>query len=726
MKRIVACKHFSKPNLPKEAKIGGANDMLESATVSLQNDKPVATTYESLYNSVADLLQPHFASNLCSKLDELIDKHTRAILEQFNQNDLEQMHFLRQMNECWKNNCKQLHMIRGIFLFLDRKYVLSNSSIMSIWDLGIEKFRYHFEVNSKSQKRTVDELLDLIKQERQGVLIDRALVKDLLSMMSSLCVYKRSFEPRFFAETRRLYKTESQRLVNENEVPVYLKYVNRIMADETERSLYYLESSTQMPLIETVEKELIEAHLTLILTKGLNQSLDDMRMDDLVLMHTLLQRVENGLQELCNHFNKHIKSRGKVIVTNVDRDKTMVQDLLIFKQRMDRVVNECFQKQERFVYSLKEAFEYFINHRPNKPAELIAKYIDSKLKSGNKEATEDELEKMLDQILVLFRFIHGKDVFEAFYKKDLAKRLLVNRSASVDAEKSMLSKLKQECGAAFTGKLEGMFKDIELSKDMMLNFKNHMQSHQTDTPIDLTVNVLTMGYWPTYLPCPVNLPSFMLRHQDAFEKFYTAKHNGRKLQWQPNLGQCNLIATFEKNENSQSKHELIVSMFQALVLLMFNHKDEYNYNDILETTKIEPIELKRTLQSLACGKVRVITKEPKSKDIDEGDRFMFNEKFKYNLYKIKINQVQLKETHEEQSMTEERVFQDRQYQIDAAIVRIMKTRKKLPHNALVAEIFEHLKFPVRAHDVKVRIENLIERDYLHRDVDNPTQYSYVA
>ena len=37
----------------------------------------------------------------------------------------------------------------------------------------------------------------------------------------------------------------------------------------------------------------------------------------------------------------------------------------------------------------------------------------------------------------------GKDVFEAFYKKDLAKRLLVGKSASVDAERSFLSKLKQ-------------------------------------------------------------------------------------------------------------------------------------------------------------------------------------------------------------------------------------------------------------------------------------------
>lgn len=52
------------------------------------------------------------------------------------------------------------------------------------------------------------------------------------------------------------------------------------------------------------------------------------------------------------------------------------------------------------------------------------------------------MERILDKIMIIFRFIHGKDVFEAFYKKDLAKRLLVGKSASVDAEKSMLSKLK--------------------------------------------------------------------------------------------------------------------------------------------------------------------------------------------------------------------------------------------------------------------------------------------
>ena len=72
--------------------------------------------------------------------------------------------------------------------------------------------------------------------------------------------------------------------------------------------------------------------------------------------------------------------------------------------------------------------------------------------------------------------MQGKDVFEAFYKKDLAKRLLLGRSASNDAEKAMITKLKAECGSQFTNKLEGMFKDIDLSHDVMTSFKQSVST----------------------------------------------------------------------------------------------------------------------------------------------------------------------------------------------------------------------------------------------------------
>ena len=58
-------------------------------------------------------------------------------------------------------------------------------------------------------------------------------------------------------------------------------------------------------------------------------------------------------------------------------------------------------------------------------------------------------------------------------------------------------------------------------------------------------------------------------------------------------------------------------------------------------------------------------------------------------------------------------------QIDAAIVRVMKTRKTLSHKLLVGELLVQLKFPMRPPDLKKRIESLIDREYLARDPDEP-------
>ncbi|KAG0038872.1 Cullin-4, partial [Gryganskiella cystojenkinii] len=137
-------------------------------------------------------------------------------------------------------------------------------------------------------------------------------------------------------------------------------------------------------------------------------------------------------------------------------------------------------------------------------------------------------------------------------------------------------------------------------------------------------------------------------------------------------------------------------------------------------------ELNRTLQSLACGKHRVLIKHPKSKDVSETDEFSFNKDFTAPLTRIKINAIQLKETAEENASTNERIFQDRQFQVDAAIVRIMKTRKQISHTQLFSELFDQLKFAIKATDLKKRIESLIDRDYMERDKDDQTMYRYMA
>ena len=69
-------------------------------------------------------------------------------------------------------------------------------------------------------------------------------------------------------------------------------------------------------------------------------------------------------------------------------------------------------------------------------------------------------------------------------------------------------------------------------------------TNSTESELELSVAILTMGYWPTYPAVEVRLPASLLRHQAVFTKFYLAKHSGRKLQWQPTLGHCVLRAHF--------------------------------------------------------------------------------------------------------------------------------------------------------------------------------------
>ncbi|CAK9293703.1 unnamed protein product [Gordionus sp. m RMFG-2023] len=697
---------------------------LKNAIMAVNENRAVKCTLEELYQGVEILCAQNMAPQLYQELKTICENYVLSNIEKYKGEFMDYNSFLNNLNTFWGKFCQQMIIISNIFLYLDRSsYVLQNTMILNIWDLGLELFHKHIMSVTDILNRTIESMLKIIEKERHGENVDRTLLKNLIRMLLDLQMYTSSFQPAFIKATDDLYDREGRQYINELEIPDYLNYVKKRLNEENERIIHYLDHSSKSLLIQTVERRLLEDHLNLMLTKGLDSMLNQNRYSELALMYQLLSKIPNGLKELCTHFSAYIKVKGRELVMDSDQDASMVQDLLDFKERLDDLIEDCFDYNEKFTLAVKESFENFINQRPNKPAELIAKYVDLKLRAGNKESTEDELEKILDKIMVIFRFIHGKDVFEAFYKKDLAKRLLVGKSASVDAEKSMLSKLKQECGGGYTCKLEGMFKDMDLSKDIMITFKQYLKNHPLSEDIDLTVNILTMGYWPTYAPMEVVMPPKMSEYQESFQKFYLNKHTGRKLRWQSTLGHCVLKASFE---NGSVKKELQVSLFQALCLLLFNQQDQLTFDEIKIATSIEIQELRRTLQSLACGKARVLKKIPQGKDVEETDVFAYNPKFSHKLFRIKINQIQMKETKEENTSTQERVFQDRQYQIDAAIVRTMKTRKTLTHALLMSELYNQLKFPVKPSDLKKRIESLIERDYMHRDKENSNTYHYVA
>ncbi len=168
------------------------------------------------------------------------------------------------------------------------------------------------------------------------------------------------------------------------------------------------------------------------------------------------------------------------------------------------------------------------------------------------------------------------------------------------------------------------------------------------------------------------------------------------------------------------RHILQVSTYQMIILMLFNNKDKWQYDEIKHETDIPEKDLIRALQSLAMAKPsqRILIKEPKTtKDIQPSDIFTVNDTFTSKLIRVKINTVSTKgETDPERQETRFKIDDDRKHEIEAAIVRIMKARKKMQHNLLVSEVTNQLKarFLPSPLVIKKRIEGLIEREYLSR------------
>jgi len=267
---------------------------------------------------------------------------------------------------------------------------------------------------------------------------------------------------------------------------------------------------------------------------------------------------------------------------------------------------------------------------------------------------------------------------------------------------------------------------MKLSSDTMENFKNFVRESGSNPleGIDLNVFVLTTGFWPTQSATNCNLPAEILKCCETFKKFYLSNHSGRRISWQTNMGSADMKATF-----GAKKHELSVSTYQMVILLMFNDRSDLSYKEIQDATGIPIHDLKRNLYSLSSAKYKILERNPDTKKpVEESDTFSFNTKFKSKLFKVKVNTVVQKETEVERSDTRLKVDEDRKHQIEAAIVRIMKSRKSMEHSNLISEVTKQLqsRFMPNPMIIKKRIESLIEREYLERSKADRKVYQYLA
>ncbi|EEP80158.1 conserved hypothetical protein [Uncinocarpus reesii 1704] len=725
---------------------------LDRALTAIFNGQKPADSLEELYKGAENVCRQKRALNLAQKLKDrcktYISNYVVPTLVAKSKNN-DNIDTLRLVEAAWATWSLRLVTIRSVFYYLDQSFLLRSTEHPTIYEMGMIAFRSIVFLNASLKPKVLQGTCELIDLDRNNdPSADSTLLRRAIKLCLDLRIYKHEFEPVMLESSKEYLKLWADTEANSSYLATYVDKSHRVIETEMARcDLFNLDMSTKHSISEMLDTYLIANQTNTLLKEsdvlGLFRTNNQVALEQL---YSLLQRLDLG-SRLKSAFGSYIADEGSSIVFDKDRENEMVVRLLDFKQDLDDILINSFQKNDVLGRTLREAFETFINKRQRRangaqPGEMIAKHVDLLLRGGLKAIRkrevpmkngediamidEDvELNKALDQVLDLFRFVHGKAVFEAFYKNDLARRLLMGRSASDDAEKSMLARLASECGSNFTHNLESMFKDIDLARDEMASY-NALQREKREMPaMDLYVNVLSSAAWPSYPDVPVKVPRVISNALSDFELFYNNKYNGRKLNWKHSLAHCQLKARFPAGNK-----EIVVSSFQAIVLLLFNDLSEgqtLSYREIQEETGLSDIELKRTLQSLACAKYRVLTKSPKGRDVNATDAFGFNTKFSDPKMRIKINQIQLKETKEENKETHERVAADRNYETQAAIVRIMKSRKVISPQELIVEVIKATKNrgDLDPADIKKNIDKLIEKEYMERDTES-NKYKYLT
>ncbi|KAI3679607.1 hypothetical protein L2E82_51147 [Cichorium intybus] len=276
--------------------------------------------------------------------------------------------------------------------------------------------------------------------------------------------------------------------------------------------------------------------------------------------------------------------------------------------------------------------------------------------------------------------------------------------------------------------MEGMFTDLTSAKEDQSHFEEYLSKNPSVSPgFDFHMTVLTGRFWPGYKSSDLNLPAEMVKCVEVFEDFYQQTTKQKKLTWIYSLDSCNINGNFEPKTM-----ELIVTTYQASVLLLFNSSDRLSYQEIKthlnlpddDVEFLDGLSLEYTNEPMYLLPVDGKEYDVEARSVDEiqenngslnmeGTTSPFVEKWQGF---DDIGLIPITPDDEKKKVIED-VDQDRQYTIEASIVRIMKYIKVHGYQQLVLECVEQMKriFKPDQEAIKKRIEDLITREFLERD-----------
>ncbi|OAF69728.1 hypothetical protein A3Q56_02518 [Intoshia linei] len=615
-----------------------------------------------------------------------------------------------------------MRLICMVFSYMDRTFVIHQGNKLSLNNLYNKLFRDHFLCEPKTLEAFITTIIIKIEEDRKNEIEPSSdcLLYNLVNIFIEHKIYEEVFESRYLENSEKYISDCADNLrknMKDDSLENYIDNVNKMLNVENNRIDAYLYYTTRKPILDMIKTKYLNVDILGVLNLGLPYLMQENCVSVLCNLFKLLSPLEDGLYNLIQVFTSYVNDTAHTFLFN-DEKREIVNDKLVFcvlefKEKIEMIIEKSFNNHKAFNDSLKSEFKKLFNVKPSRVAQLVVIYIDLKFKecAQNDDISDFELKKknVIHDCLCLFRYLNAKDVFETFYKSALSKRLLTLRNSMYDLEKQMLLRFREECGSQFTTQLEKMFEDLEIS------YKISKLYNDVNRSTHVNFKVLTSEAWPKFYDLSVKCIPEMIEIQNKLKELYyqyDTKNKNKKLHWRTNLGFC-LIAVNFKN----GPIEILASELQTTILMLFQHRDEMEYTSIKNYTKLDDIEIKKTLHTLMFQKYNLLIKlnSNDSTNITKTDVFQFNINFTNENKRIKLNFAKLNDLSNVERNVKEKIQKDRKYNIDAAIIRIMKIKRSLPEETLQKKIYTIINFPINKTDFSKRIDSLISRDYIKKD-----------
>ncbi len=648
--------------------------------------------------------------------------------------------------EHWRSYSLALHSICSFLMYMDHNYcsVLKKPPLHRV---GINTF---LEIASDPmlRQRVTSILLSHVVTFRSGAICDleqlRAAVLVLLQMVrdGSLNEYECVFESPYLYSSSLYYAAEAARLLQACSGVEYARAVEA--AIERERSLCSnnLAPSTYTNVLKVMQSTMIEQQAVQVLqapNSGLDACLNADRVDALADLYKCVARTDAGLAALIQMFKRHVEEtcKGLVAPETMSSPVAFVEQALALSQRFKGLIDTCFGSRRALHDAFVAAITAVCNSKPGVP-EALSLYLDKCVR--NPSSADGSSTAVVERVMQLFRYVSDKDVFQSYYVSHMAQRIIASKGYNEEYERIIIESLKKHCGFGYTHKMERMFKDAEDSQVLAQDWTDSIQSASLPLQAPANLLVLTAGVWPTMPESTLKLPPPLQAACDHFSSWYTGKFGKqRNLLWRCHVASADLKCTFRNRS-----YTITMPIPCTAIMLQFGELSRpLSLKELGDLTGINDSALLPFLDALTSQHHPLLTAN--------AGTWCVNEDFSSKHLRFVLQGAVMVGSVEDEALkgAKAKVAVCRDQLLDAAIVRIVKSRKIIAHSVLLHEVCSQLSafFEPRPSDIKKvrtcnffvrcwgvgigdsrffhqRIEGLIERDYLRRCVDDERSYEY--